>query len=262
MTTLGSEASAEPAAASPQDAPMDVYLQPHSDDICFSLGALAHKRQAGRLLTVFPVAGYVERPGAPREVAAVTRLRAAEDAAFAAACGLTQRRLEFPSASVLGHHPFDLAWVGENARRCETVLIAALTESAGERRDEGRPWLFAPGGIGGHVDHVAVRMVIARNLDRLGQSYRIGFYEDLHYASDARTRTEGLRRLFDDLQDRALIRHAWPLGAGGETKLALIRLYASQFAETPRSLARFSPAMRDEDPPHEALWSEEPAGPA
>lgn len=259
MTTTAREDNAMSAAPA---APVDVYLQPHSDDICFSLGALAHRRRRGRLLTVFPIAGYVEQPGAPRDVAAVTRLRIAEDAAFAAACELTHQRVELPCASVLGHHPFDLAWAADNARRCEAALLAALTALDSEGPREGQPWLFAPSGIGGHVDHVAVRIVIVRNLAQLEERYRIGFYEDLHYASDARARREGLRRLFDELPDRALVRHAWPLGAEGESKLALIRLYASQFAETPRSLARFSPATRDDDPPHEALWSEERVGPA
>ena len=47
--------------------PMDLYLSPHCDDICFSLGALAHRRQAGTLLTILPISGYVpSRPGVPR----------------------------------------------------------------------------------------------------------------------------------------------------------------------------------------------------
>jgi len=35
---------------------LDIYLQPHSDDVCFSLGALAHRRRRGLLLTVFSIA--------------------------------------------------------------------------------------------------------------------------------------------------------------------------------------------------------------
>lgn len=57
-----------------------------------------------------------------------------------------------------------------------------------------RPWLFCPAGIGDHVDHVAVRTVIAGHLDALGHSYRVAFYEDLHYAADPEKRRLGPER--------------------------------------------------------------------
>src|SRR5262249_47796818 len=68
----------------------DVYLQPHSDDICFSLGAFAWRRYHGILLTAFPISGYVALdPDATRPSADwVTRTRIAEDRAFAEQCGL------------------------------------------------------------------------------------------------------------------------------------------------------------------------------
>ena len=47
--------------------PLDLYLSPHCDDICFSLGAMAHRRRAGTLLTILPISGYVpQRRGVPR----------------------------------------------------------------------------------------------------------------------------------------------------------------------------------------------------
>jgi len=262
VTTTKREETAHSAAALSGNAAMDVYLQPHSDDVCFSLGALAHRRRAGNLLTVFSISSYVERPGKPLSPEEVTTIRKAEDTAFAAACGLKARFLDLKCCSILRRGAFDLGWVGENARRTETALLGALLALA-ERVPGRRPWLFSPSGIGGHVDHLAVRMVIVRHFERLSALYRVGFYEDLPYASEpyapgGRLRQLGLDRLVAGLPGRKLIRHVQPLGDAVETKLALIRLYASQFAETPASLDRFTPATRAEDPPHEAIWSDEP----
>jgi hypothetical protein len=61
---------------------------------------------------------------------------------------------------------------------------------------------------------------------------------------------------------KPLRRHAWTLGAGVLRKLELIQLYASQFVDPPYSIERFTPATEAPAAPHEAIWSEEPAGPA
>jgi hypothetical protein len=93
--------------------PMDLYLSPHSDDICYSLGALAHRRKAGTLLTILPLSGYLPRrdevPRPPAEQ--VTRERMAEDARFAAPCNLQLRFLELGCATYLGHGSNELPWV-------------------------------------------------------------------------------------------------------------------------------------------------------
>jgi hypothetical protein len=173
----------------------DVWLAPHSDDICFSLGLTAFRRRCGTLLTAFPLSGY--HAGLPRaqqgaEALTVTRLRLAEDAAFARACGLAVACLEFEDAALTGWPPFDAGRTHEQAARVEGALLAALRGPAVGRAPQLRPWLFCPAGIGGHVDHLALRAVVARHFDALRALYRIAFYEDLHYASDAAARTAGL----------------------------------------------------------------------
>lgn len=237
---------------------MDVYLQPHSDDICFSLAALAHSRQTGCLLTVFPISGYVPVPAGVARPSAdwVTRTRIAEDRAFAQACGLSLRMLRMPCASLLGYGPFDLGRVDENLGRVETVLVEAVLALAVAGGGRERPWLFCPCGIGGHVDHVAIRMAITRHYEPLAQRYRIGFYEDLHYASNAASRRSGIDALLQALPDRALHRLGLPLGAAEATKLSLIRHYRSQFLHPPDTVDRFTPALGSPSVPHEAIWTE------
>ena len=262
MTEQSSHDPAAPRGNGPS--PLDLYLSPHSDDICFSLGALAHRRHTGTLLTILPISGYVPTvPGTARPPAEhVTRMRKAEDMEFAAACGLRARFLNLPGATELGHGSRDLGWVEENAQRIAPALLKALQNHATRCRPGMRPWLFCPSGIGNHVDHVAIRMIVAQNFDRLTRSYRIGFYEDLHYASQPLVRALGLGALLQGVPGRTLHRLAAPLGGAVGTKLGLLALYASQFIELPRSLAEFTPATGTTDPPHEAIWTEELVGPA
>jgi len=42
-------------------------------------------------------------------------------------------------------------------------------------------------------------------------------------------------------------------------KIRLVRLYRSQFQAEPRSIDRFTPARLWPGPPHEAIWTSEPA---
>jgi LmbE family N-acetylglucosaminyl deacetylase len=237
---------------------MDVYIQPHSDDICFSLGGFAHSRQTGCLLTVFPISGYVPVPAGVARPSAdwVTRTRIAEDRAFAQACGLRLRMLRMPCASLLGYGPFDLGRVDENLGRVETALVQAALALAVAPGGRQRPWLFCPSGIGGHVDHVTIRMAVTRNYGPLAHRYRIGFYEDLHYASNGESRRSGIDALLQAMPDRALHRLSFPLGAAEATKLALIRHYRSQFLHLPSAIGRFTPALEAPAAPHEAVWTE------
>jgi hypothetical protein len=241
----------------------DVYLQPHSDDICFSLGAFVWRRHRGILLTAFPISGYVPlRPDATRpSVDWVTGARVAEDRAFAEQCGLHTEFLELPDSAFLGHHPFDLSRVEENLQRVKSSLLGALLSTPPRKPSSGRPWLFCPSGIGGHVDHVAIRMLVNQNHDRISRQYCIGFYEDLHYASSADTRIVGINNLLQDVRGRQLHRYVFPFAKDIPRKLALIQLYKSQFLTMPRSIERFTPAVGKPSAPHEAIWSHEPAGP-
>jgi LmbE family N-acetylglucosaminyl deacetylase len=242
---------------------MDVYLQPHSDDICFSLGALAAMRKHGALLTVCPIAGYVPvRPGeAPPPAELVTKMRMQEDREFCKASGLEPRFLEIPCGSYLGYRPFGLERAEENARRIGPPMLEDLLTPAVDANNGARPWLFCPAGVGGHVDHVAIRMVIAERYDKLAGKYRIAFYEDLHYASEPLARRRGVKRLLETPIGSRLRRRVIPLGGEAAKKLSLIQLYRSQFLESPVSLAEFVPATRVPSPPHEAIWTEESFAP-
>lgn len=265
----------------PDDAEHAVFLSPHHDDTCFSLGALTHRLQAGILLNVFSRSGHVARrdlapkeltslfanswPDAetlgrsPRDEAAeawvnwVTQLRKDEDHAFAQTCGLRRVQLDLPEAPLRAQDPFKGHTTAKDARDVEMALMAALNDLA--PKDNGtRPWLFCPAGIGGHVDHLLVRNAVLQKIVDLRRLYRIAFYEDLHYASDRRKRWRGLADFRDAAKGLRLARVKLPIGDRAEEKLRLVQLYASQLTPQLMDITRYSPPAFSRAGLHEAVW--------
>jgi LmbE family N-acetylglucosaminyl deacetylase len=241
---------------------LDLYLAPHTDDVCFSLGAWACARGAGQLLTVFPRSRYqvASALGAATASADVTRRRLAEDARFAQACGLTTRYLDLPDASARGEPPFEAAGTNALAGTITQPLRAALLGSLLGLAPRTKPLLACPAGIGGHVDHRAVCLAVIDQLPALENVYQVGFYEDLHYASDPGLRAQGLQALAAMLAPRVLQRITLRLDPAQQAlKLQLVGLYASQMTPTLRGLAAFTPAAGPAVAPHEAIWMLQPA---
>jgi len=259
----------------PDDAEHAVFLSPHHDDICFSLGALIHRLQAGILLNVFSRSGHVARRDlALKELAApdmeafgqsppseaggawvnwVTQWRKDEDHAFAQTCGLRRVQLDLPEAPLRAQDPFKGHSTAKDVRDVEMALMAALNDLA-PKGNGTRPWLFCPAGIGGHVDHLLVRNAVLQKIVDLRRLYRIAFYEDLHYASDRRKRWRGLADFRDAAKGLCLARVKLPIGDKAEEKLRLVQLYASQLTPQLMDITRYSPPAFSRAGPHEAVW--------
>lgn len=241
----------------------DLYLAPHCDDICFSLGAFALRRQKGVLLTLFSKSGYVARPRTVaalghERIEAISSLRHREDLAFAGQAGLRLCFGGLDEAPLRGQDPFDIAGAEEDAWRLDGAVVAAILAAAIDQPKDRRPWLFCPMAIGGHIDHMVVLKIVLRHYETLRARWRIAFYEDLHYASAWHTRAAGLARFQDLAAKLKLRRSPWPIGPAAD-KLALVALYPSQFVDHPASIKPFTPAQRIPAPAHEALWSAEQA---
>ncbi|HEY5225233.1 MAG TPA: hypothetical protein VIJ06_00435 [Methylovirgula sp.] len=271
----------------PNDAGDAVFLSPHCDDICFSLGALTHRLQAGILLNVFSKSGHVARVDlAPQQLAAlfesgspdsqtlglsprpeaaeawvnwVTKLRSGEDEAFAEACGLRRVELNLPEAPLRAQHPFKGQSSAKDALDVETALMGALSDLAAATKGT-RPWLFCPAGIGGHIDHLLVRDAILKRLGELQRLYRIAFYEDLHYASGRLKRWRGLAEFHAAARMLDLSRIKLPMLDGGDEKLRLVHLYASQLTPDLMDIACYSPPASRRTGLHEAVWSASASG--
>jgi hypothetical protein len=226
----------------------DIYLSPHYDDIAFSLGARVAAMPGGKLVNLFTRSGYVA--GTPTnhwpDAATIERvmvLRCEEDTAFSTRYRLERLDLGLDEPPVRRRSPWDLAGLADDIEQVRTPLTQLLGSLASASQ------IFCPAGIGGHVNHLAVRAVVVQLLPEL-REHSVLFYEDLPYAASLRKRRRGIADLRAALQGRRLGRRSW--GSGAE-KLEAVNCYPSQLPKPP-ALRRFSPRTIWPIGPHEAVW--------
>ena len=242
----------------------DLYLSPHADDVCFSLGSLVNHRRAGILLTIFSQSDHLlqqtswrtnafQTMDARQKIETASRIRRMEDLAFADRVGLKAAFAGLDEARLRNRDPFDSAKSVEDAVWLERQLIDAIA-AAGNAPAASRPVLYCPMGIGGHVDHLVTLRIVRKRYEELHSRYEIAFYEDLHYAANWENRVSGVSRFRDIIYPLKPRRWMFPV-ENGEYKLDLIRIYRSQFRDVPDNIVDFIPATKIFSRPHEAVWT-------
>lgn len=203
-------------------------LAPHCDDIAYSLaGRLFSGAEGGRgmqLLTIFsrscfaPYAPYVTTE------AQITALRQDEESRFCAALHLEHDCLDLAEAPLRGYPDVDSLFAEDGVTPNDPVL-ECLEQRLRQRLKAAAPArVFAPLGIGGHVDHLITRAAAQRVF---GGVCPLLFYEDLPYAGELQP-AELSRQLARDAQGlRPLLT---PLGDWLPDKLERLAGYASQVA--------------------------------
>lgn len=227
----------------------NIYLSPHYDDIAFSLGAWVGATPGGLLFNLFTRSGYVA--GTPTDhwpdTATIDRvmvLRRAEDTAFSERYRLKRHDVGLDEPPVRQRTPWDLGGLAddiEQARAPLTTLLGSLPPGAR---------IFCPAGIGGHVNHLAVRALVVELLPELVGRFEVLFYEDLPYAASRRKRRRGVADLLAALPGRRLRRQTW---AANLHKLEAVNCYPSQLPK-PALLRRYSPRTLWPIGAHEAVW--------
>ena len=192
-----------------------VYLSPHYDDICFSLGSFVESHPGGTIINLFTRGDHLAgRPsnGVPEEeeIARVQRLRRQEDEAFARSRDLTQIDLGLDEPMVRGRRSRDHSGLSEDMAQLAVPLMKVLGQLAGEAEGT-RPIVFCPAAIGGHTNHLATLNVVLENLPQIESTFHVLFYEDLPYASVEIDRVRDLARLANGLPDRRPKRWVWQL---------------------------------------------------
>lgn len=240
------------------DADTHIYLSPHRDDVCFSVGHLAG-RTGGELINGFSRSRHIdiplELPADPdARISVITELRRQEDMRFASAARLSRHDLDMPEPPIVGLKPFDLTELFAEVGALSARLVPLLLELLPGRADPECASLYCPMGIGGHRNHLSMLLAIRRAYQKLAQRCTLFLYEDLYYASDASERRTGLAaaiKLFEgfELSPCVTVLDA----ADAERKMRWIGLYASQLAGPPQ-IARFTPASGLASGPHEIIW--------
>jgi LmbE family N-acetylglucosaminyl deacetylase len=235
-----------------------VVLSPHFDDACFSLGCFLEKVGRGTLVDIFTHGAWA--PGHKASAAEkndpdyIHRLRDAEDQTFAMRCGLARIDLRIAEPAVHDRHYRALSALDDDVDAIEAPLAKTLGEIAASWPDETRGTLFAPMGIGHHVNHRATAQVVLDHRETLSARFDLYLYEDIPYAYNPLKRQAGLLRAREELGEAMRTRHVLPVD--WEAKKSLVGLYASQFRFAP-FWAKFRPAVLSGLGLHEAFWAVE-----
>lgn len=220
-----------------------VVVSPHQDDAALSLSAiLAALAARGVRLTI--VTCHTRSRWAPavigrRTIGAVSRLRAAEDRAYARGLGARLVELDFSEAALrLPDRPV--------SGRTDAAHIRALG-AALEPHLRGADATFIPLGLPGHLDHRATRAAALLTCDRQG----VAFHEDIPYALWG-----GPKRMVKTVEtvQRLLGRRLHPLQLARdapEVRQRAVAGYPSQFTADERRLILDGVARRGGD----RLWA-------
>jgi len=237
---------------------MHIYLSPHNDDVCFSVGLLA-SRTGGELLSAFTVSSFTSAPlelpsDRDARIAAVTALRRREDLLFAGSAGLTRHDLGLSESAIFGLNPFDHSRLREEVDYLAVALVPYLLDLLSRGVGGHRSALYCPMGIGAHRDHLAMLLVTRGAFRKLAPLCDVYLYEDLYYARNERARQRGLEVASMVFAGAELSPVVIPLDEeAAERKLGWIGLYASQHARPPL-LVDFTPASDLAPGPHEVVW--------
>jgi LmbE family N-acetylglucosaminyl deacetylase len=247
--------------------PTHIYLSPHLDDAVFSCGGMIHQQtQAGeRVIVVTICAGgppvgpfsefaqsLHERWQTPLEAVAVRR---AEDLAALSGLGAEGIHLSTPDCiyrvqAASGAHLYasEEALFGE-VHLSELNLIRRMAdETARLLRTFPRPHLYAPLGLGHHVDHQLTRQAA----EVAGRVH--AYFEDYPYVERTREETRAA------LESKLALELIYLTPADLEAKVQAIAAYASQLSSFWEDGAAMEAAIRDfagrvgAGRPAERLW--------
>ena len=258
-----------------------VFLAPHLDDVALSCGGLATQATgggaSGLCVTIFtappapgaPVSDYArslnERWGSP-DPNIIAGVRQAEERAAMRLLGLDLALLPYSDAiyragRYLSHagifgpvHPDEAFFAAELAPALEAVL----------RAHDVAPdaLIYAPLGLGGHVDH-QITFAAARRLAAAGR--RIRHYEDFPYAAKPDAHAQRFAALAGAGAAGALpaaVAEYCDVAAGLDAKIAAVAAYPSQISSLFPSMEAMPAAVRDYAARVAAEWRAGLAAPA
>jgi LmbE family N-acetylglucosaminyl deacetylase len=161
-----------------------VILSPHSDDAAFSVaGHMFHLSGAGKefcLLTCFSISAFTQS-AAHGNASSTTELRKREDSGYAGVIGPRCRAawLDLPDAPLRGYNLRQVCHSDEFTAE-DRIVADGLKDLLNGILPRGSV-VFAPLGIGGHIDHRLVHDA-AVELAKL-ERFPMVFYEDMPYAA-------------------------------------------------------------------------------
>ena len=230
-----------------REAPTAIFLSPHFDDIALSCGGMAARlsKIGARCIgiTVCAAPAAVHEPLSPfaeflhgqwesasgSDIEAINEVRRQEEQVALKLLGLEPVWLDIPDAiyrrGTSGNHLYASkdGIFGKVAPEERRLFVPRITEEirrvARESGAKGRVRVFAPLGVGNHVDH----QLLFWSARRLGPRYGVLFYEDYPYAARPGALQARLEALRLPAQPRLV-----PISEQIGIKIAAISRYKSQ----------------------------------
>ncbi len=231
-----------------------VMLSPHSDDVALSLGAFLLARSIllnVNIITAFSISECTADDSI-NDSAIVSSIRKAEDVNFAnSLCGHVEvswldrqdapLRLHIPDEAVFSSNPFYMS-------RDEVQHLADKIKEECCNVD----LLFAPMGLGKHIDHIVVRNAA---LELLKDGFPLVFYEDIPYAADLSLMDiDKNAKQLEYLTGQSLELFPIKTDVTIEKKLALLSCYRSQMDSRTESRVRLHASRTTGNSVVERVW--------
>jgi LmbE family N-acetylglucosaminyl deacetylase len=156
-----------------------LMLSPHADDVAYSIGGIVARlsmRADLHLMTIFGHSGWaLTKASREKSTDAISAEREQEDRAYCARRWIDYNLLSCPDSFAMGYdEATELSTAASDDPRTEDV-VNLIRNAVACRMPQV---VFAPCGLGGHIDHQIVR-VAADTLDHVDVLY----YEDTPYSS-------------------------------------------------------------------------------
>lgn len=172
-------------AEGPQSAPPGgtLVISPHPDDAILSLGSWLCDNAPAVIANVFSIETWARQPYYLERPELTKQLLVEEDRAASRMIGAFPEYLGFVDAPLRGPGDF-LLDEGLKAHELGAPHLLSQVRDALVPRIAQFGTLFAPAGVGGHVDHLICREVILQCIeDGLLPAAKVLFYEELPYAA-------------------------------------------------------------------------------
>ena len=212
----------------------NIYISPHSDDICYSLGDCISRNPGGYLINIYTRSNYINPTVSSilenqLSIEEISTIRRKEDQLFANKVGLNLVDLSMNDASVVSNYleRHLLTNTHQDVDELEPQLLSAIMN----RVSNSAARLFCPAAIGMHRNHVATMMCIVKNIEVLKRHFKICFYEEIPYSRGPDIRDQGQAKLQMLTNDRQFFRVKHHKQDNVSVKEQLIKIYQSQLKQ-------------------------------
>lgn len=150
-----------------------IYLSPHFDDIAFSLSTKI--QTGGTILDVFTISNYVENDCCLGKD--VSDVRKNEEMSYIRTNNLKYEMLKLPDSGLNGC-PFSRYHVVPIDPNLEKELLDVIFKLKTKSKINT---LFCPMGVGKHLDHLQLFLIIQKHYVELKKEFKIVFYAEVPY---------------------------------------------------------------------------------